>query len=927
MDSSANLQMFKLKGSIEIHRFDSRNGQLKEVIKQDNVIPDASLIFLLNWNSTSNFFGNKFISLSTQTTTPTPNSNTLTGIIATGYVPSGVTSPDWYEGIVPPFGQVRNRFDSPPSGIPRTFYTVALSNQSTNNNQASVTGIAYAYVKLDISCTQGSFDVLDVYYRVQFQGLNNRNFLDAARVTRDFGRWLFNKQVTSGFRLSYLYASPAKQGSKNDYSAMYALAGFLVAQVPVFTSVLVGWTTGVAIVSHFKWKMQLSQQRAFAVGTIFSQMLQGASDSQDCAYNSSNLVYDKEPFQTGFFHSSGSATPFFDANAPGNSNGKIFLSGTWAGGWPMLFRINLGGSGTVAMTSAASTGATNLSVSAVAAPGIPSGTLISFTNGISTSTTSLTATGATTIAVAALSSPGIPSGTVGSFTYGSGATGVATYTWSVRRHLGFTGSNYTDLALVGNPYRNPNIQAATGMHGWKEENNDVLRFSDRQIVQYDQSGVTLLDLINGDRTDWDNTTSPAIGAGSSSDIRQCATDGSKIYVADRATGLWVIDVAGGTTSNPVAIACYGVDIGRSGVAWAIFNGSLRNSSNWATLVTFTFTGLTDANWNRTKFLKADPGQADDQLAVVADNGSGTNRIIWYKSTGAIATLGYSNANLKSWPSSLDVADTGGFWAMQSLRLNFGLATTSAVANVPALSLTSSIYGTDSFYKISFFGANLITTAALVSSANATIVSYTSLGTVPYVTHLVGGIVISSKLARQLFTDNVFCWENYGWDGSAWQLNLVSQRASSATPQLLGYGISVAFVDGATPPHFTATDYFTEGVCYGLWKDNATDIFYQSQWYTKPVEFNYPVPPGVTISGGTYTLTAVSDGNFIRIETDAIAYLSAFAIAGIPVAAIYVAGETPGVGEISVNGLTGVVTFNASDNGKVFSGYYAWIRFA
>lgn len=913
--------MLALKGSIEIHRIDSRSGKLKEVVKKNNVIPDATLVSLLSWNSAQNFFGGKFISISTQTSTPTPNSNTLTGIIATGYVPAGVTSPDWYEGTTPPFGQVRNRLDPPPGGIPRTFYTVALSNQGSNNNQASVTGIAYAYVKLDISCTQGSFDTLDIYYRVQFQNLNNRKFLDSDRATKDFGRWLFNKSA-GGFRISYLSVVPAKIGSAN-YPALYYLSG---QQIALFAAVNSGWASGTAIASHFKWKYALSNTRLLTVGSIYSLMLQGWSDTQDCVYNATNFNYDKEPFQTGFWHSSGGTTPFFDANAAGNSNGKPTLSGSWTGGWPMLFRLTIGGTGTVTAATTAATGATSIAVGAVSSPGIPAGTVITFSNGNTATTTSLTATGATTIAVSALSSPGIPSGATGSYSYGAGATGVATYTWSVRRHLGFSGSTYTDLSFAGNSYRNPNLQPAPGIHGWKEENNDVLRYSDRQIVQYDQSGVTLLDLISGDHTDWDNITSPAIGAGSSSDIRQCATDGSKIYVADRATGLWIIDVAAGTATNPISTACYGVDVGRSGVAWAIFNGSLRNSSNWSAVVSFTFAGLTDGNWTRTKFLKADPGQSDDQLAIVADNGAGTNRVIWYKSTGAIASTGYSGSDLKSWPASLDVADTGGLWAIQSKKLNFAATTSSALSAASNLSLAGSLYGTDNYYKISFVGANLIAVNTLVSASNATIASFTTIAASSFVTHLVGGMILASRVQRQLFTDNVTCWENYGWSGSAWQLNSNAPKTTHTGAQSLGYGINVAFADGTQPPHFTATDYFTQGVCYGLWKDNATDVFYQSQWYSKPVEFNYPVPGGVAIAG-TYTLTATAETDFVRIETDSISYLAAFQIAGTPVAAVYVNGETPGVNEISINGVTGVVTFNATDNGKTFSGFYAWIRFA
>jgi hypothetical protein len=919
----------QLKGSIEIHRIDSRTGQVQEVIKQDNIIPQATLVSLLSWNSVNNFFGSKFISISTQNTTPDVNNNSLTQIIATGYVATGTMSPEWYEGITPPFGQVRNRFDPPPGGIARTFNTVALANQASNNNQNSVTGIAFAYVKLDLSCTQGSFDTLDIYYRIQFQNISNKGFVDNDSVTKDFGRWLFGSSVIfPSFRMSYLYVHPSNVAVAN-YKNIYALAG---ASAAFFFTSFVNWFSGTAISSHFKWQYVYQQARSSTVGLgiIFSSMLQGQGETlADSAYNISKFNYPQEPFQTGFWHGSASTTPFFDANNFGSSNGRVTLSGTWTGGWPMLFKINVFVNLTVVTTSAAAAGVTSLTVQTLQ-NAIASGTQISFPNGVIATTTALAAAGGTSIPVQALSGA-ITTNSIGSYASnsGNGGVGTATYNWSVRRHLGFSGSNYTDLALGGNPYRHPLNQPAPGFHGWKDENNDLLRFSNTQIVQYDQTGVTLLDLMSGAYTNYDNTTIPAIGAGASSDIRQCATDGSRVYVACRNTGLWVIDVAAGTATNPVATPCYGVDIGRAGVAWAIFNGSLRNSNNWAASVTFTFTGLTDNNWARTRFLKADPGQTDDQLAIVADNGAGVNRVIWYRSSTAVATLGHSAATLKSWPASLDVSDTGGFWAIQSLRLTFAAATTSAIAAVPSQSLTSSIYGTDTFYKISFVGTSLIAASALISAANAVINSHTAIPASPYVLHMVGGIIIAARYMRQLHTDNVFCWENYGWDGSSWVLGLRTARPTHTAPQPLLHGISVAFANGANPPHFTATDYYTQGICFGLWKDNATDIFYQSQWYSKPVEFGFPIPSGVTIppAGQTYKLTAANDVNYQRIETDSIDVLARFLIAGSPVATVYVNGEPPGPNEITVNGVTGVVTFNSVDAGKSFSGTYAWIRFA
>jgi len=731
-----------LKGIVTIEKI--RNEKVIESITQENVICQSALLGVLGHNSVNNFFGQRLISISTQNTVPDTNNNQLTQIIATGYVPSGVVSPDWFEGVLPPFGQVKNRFDAPIA--PRTFSTVGLASFGTsNNNQASLTSTAFCYLKLDIDCTQTSLDIVDITYRIQFINTSDSGFLNKDAANKDYGRKLFGKSTANpSFGISLLSVSPCQKPISNNWQNVNLESGDTVASV---ISIVSGWdsTNSGAINSHFKWKYIFNQLRTSTIGLgrIFNLMLQGSGESVlKGIYSWSEYKYDKSPFQLGFWHSAGSLNPFFDANAFGSSKGIPRLSGTWLGGFPQLFRINIVNL-TSTNTATVAQNATSVNITNALPYQLLVGTQLIFANGITLVVNAIANVGATTLTISAASG-NIPAGT--SFNYTPGTeVGRALYTWSVRKHLGFNGANYTDLSFNSHPFGFTGTQPIPGIHGWQEYDNDVLRFSDTSVVQYDQNGVSVLNVTNGDLKNFNISTSPSLNV---VDLRQCATDGNLIYCACRNTGLWIINVTANTITNPVTVACYGVDIGRNGVAWAIFNGSLRNSSNWALSQVFMFTGLTDGNWTRARFLKCDPGQTDDQLAIVADNGSSVNRVIWYRSSTVTATLGFQSANIKSYPASLDVSDSGGFWAIQTFRLNFAAATTNPLNTVTSLALTSPLYGSDTFYKISFYNNLLIGTTGLITAANTVNKAYTSLGNNSYITQISGGIVIGSRIMRQ-----------------------------------------------------------------------------------------------------------------------------------------------------------------------------------
>lgn len=335
----------KLSGSVEVEVVDSVTGELKQHIKQTNLIPDNTLIEILNWNATRQFFGIKRISISAQQITPSPLNNTLTQILATGYIPASVESPTWNETLDPPFGQIQNRID--PIGMARDFYTIGLTDLGNNNKHPDGTqAITSAYVKLDTVCTQGATDVVNIFYRIQFDNAGGQGLTNRARY--NFGKELFirHSEEILFFPLSALWNSPKEITNLDSVSVLTLenLAGFRDAFG------VTGWTQGIRIDNHFKWKYVFNKGKNELVGLLIHSFVQGFDDAFK-GYSSTRFENPQEPFQTGFWHSSNAPGPFFDSSFSGTSQGEIELSGMWTGTTPQLYKITITTSGAVGVAT------------------------------------------------------------------------------------------------------------------------------------------------------------------------------------------------------------------------------------------------------------------------------------------------------------------------------------------------------------------------------------------------------------------------------------------------------------------------------------------------------------------------------------------------------------------------------------------------
>lgn len=504
----------------------------------------------------------------------------------------------------------------------------------------------------------------------------------------------------------------------------------------------------------------------------------------------------------------------------------------------------------------------------------------------------------------------------------AGATGVAEYRFQYKRTLGFLGNSYSRLELPNIwklPQTLPSIVAApyTKAHGWQEASNDVLAYSNEQVVFYDTDGASLINIMDGTHTDWDVTTAPSLAV---SAIAQCATDGSKIYVACRNTGFWTIDVAANTVTRLLTEPCYGVDVGRNGRVWVVTQGGVRTSlNNYGAALSLNFADL-NGNWQRAYYIKCDPSDVLDKCAIAYDK-SGTVTICWVQGSNNTCTLGLGSRCTAS-PATMDVSDTGSFWASfagSSYGLTFASTGSQNLNTLPSR---------NSRAKIAFIGANVITNDSLRNSSNVAVVSYTTLSGIAsnFVVHLGDGLVMSELWIYHLFSTVADGWTNMGWNGSAWVEGNASSKVTHADAQDILDGLKIQFANGtATAPIFDIGERFNVPICWGLWKTNIVTFSFNAAWYSKDVVFDEPInAPIPNAAPYKIHLTAGDRADFFALETDSLSLVD-IAIAGVPPTAKKISPALPASGEIAIDVTNKDLIFNAADAGKLVAGTYAWIK--
>jgi hypothetical protein len=854
-----------LKGIVTIQARDADTGELLWQRTEKNLVPDATRKSLIDLSlGGNNALGKSFIALGTSAVSPTLANNTVANIVAGGRVPAGVTSPTLVDSADPPYLQIQNRFDN--TGSDRTFASISLIAESLGNSISPVTKNVYAYLNLSPTVTQGDNEVLDVFYRVQFDPTTS--YMSSAFI---HDLLYYNANYTNYFNfpgMNYVSFSFQKPNSSYiNYTGVYYFGfGSTASHNPVPWT---GFDSATWVDNEHKYRYVLNRSSSQDLGLICSSALRGYGFSQT-SYAMSPVLPGYSPFQSVFSHSSSSTTPFFTPLQTASGTGSLTLGGTWAGGFPEIYKIKI-----------------------------------------------LT----------------------------TGEIGTSTYRFSRRKTLGFEGNTFVE-AVVLNAYFGGGLPPFPNAHGWSEADVDFSKYSSTQVLQYDATGVSVVNLIDGSYT-----TYGAHNGLNVTNVCQVCSLTNIIYVACRATGLWSINNDTQVITHVSGTPCYGVDYFTGGPVVAVFEGSLRSSTSWGTSLSFDISTIGGV-WSDIKFIRAIPDSTDSQLALAV--AGSTQKICYYSTSGGpVAGPGYTVTDMRPcnlrWidatlcdflltPKSVYATPLGG----QSLsRLAWGSNSFLANAAYPAGQTLRGELAVYKNYYVTSYGlhdANLSDSSTVPNSMalNGGVLNSYNPNYYPPFTNLIylgEGIWYGGKYLFHLLGDShPDTWEDYGWDGSSWVLGNTGGKATHSDSQALIDGITVTFTGGTGTPDFYGGDYYTQGVMSGLWKDPFTTLSYVDSVYARPIVEGVPI--SWTIPGGSGSLTHVLDEaptgltpdiSWERVETYDRAYTMSVKLNGTPVNTIYIAGEAPGPSEVTVDAVNGTLTFNSADRGKVVTGYYTLIQ--
>lgn len=864
----------KLRGFVDVVVRDAVSGAVKRTHHQENLVPDATLFGFL-YDFANPLLGGKQIALSTTNVAPSRTNSTMTNVVAVGSVPFGGISPTANFAANPPYLQIQNRIDA--IGVARTFYQIGLVSYGANSQLNYITTQTYAYLLLSVPLTQGPDEILDIFYRIQFlktglSGLNPRFMTDMLQTQLENNFNSFFPNLT--------FTSPLPQ-EKPDMPWIDPLAAaFDLVLNSDRNGGTLTWNYAGFLYDFYKFKRQRSYDLGDYIGVIFNSLQHGISRIST-AYAWDSLPLPSSPFQTMFTHGPNAYLPFLDTLNLATGSGKPTLSGNWVEGWPQMWRIEL------------------------------------------TST---------------------------------GAIGTATYKFSRRYHMGFNGNAYSDR-IVHNPFYSTTAQPFVGAHGFAPGPKEVPRHSERKLVHYDATGVSLVDLLNGDYINWDATTlnpDSTVGAPRwdlpATTIGQVASDGTFIWVACRATGLYKLNPANRTVTLITANPTYGVGVGQGGLVWAATSAGLFNSNDWSTPVSFTYTGISDS-WTSVLFLRVDPNTSTQRMGFATPT-----RLVWFSNTTAPTSGPTYGASALRGPWNIAVS-TEGRWGIASNGTltapndvcdvgfcQWGGTSANPIINYYLGGVDGTIVysnGTVRAQKgvVGFLGEYLLNYVNLVDPTTGFSVSGTPIqgqwnnsnyDLLDFWTPLVGGLVCTGKLVwHGTPNSDPLTWETYGWTGSDWSRSSTNSKATHTETFPLVAGVNIAFASGVVAPDFSTGDFYTQGICKGLWKDNATTISFAFSHYCKPVVFDLPFS-GTVPSAAPYTyvfpaapLGSAPNANWLRLETEAVQTIRVN-LGGVPVSTVYTNGETPGQNEVSINGVTGLFTFNPASAGRAISGTASYI---
>lgn len=267
---------------------------------------------------------------------------------------------------------------------------------------------------------------------------------------------------------------------------------------------------------------------------------------------------------------------------------------------------------------------------------------------------------------------------------------------------GLSGSNTNAAGVVTYPGKSSMVTA----HYRGNKQNILEWITTKHIISHDDTGVTFIDIVSSDYTNFDALSTPALNL---ANIRQAVSlsDGT-LYVADAVVGLWkIVDPLGTPVVSKIASVltnmdtnkCYAVFEGYSNSLWAVFEGGLANSTDggatWLTYtaqnggwthstlptVSGTETITATTNWSTIKMGRSDIEQSDNRVGLIRSSPSTGSMLTWWKAGFPavdvnIADNTFSNTWMSTNILSGDTARTnffkcsrrGGMWILYNVEV-------------------------------------------------------------------------------------------------------------------------------------------------------------------------------------------------------------------------------------------------------------------
>lgn len=493
---------------------------------------------------------------------------TTEGLLVVGTKPSSQTSPVAYTTDVSiPFVQFYNRIDPPSTS--RTFNIIGLTVEGVG----ATTVYPLTILMVEPVCTQAPEEFIDVVYNLEIVKGNSYYFTN--QFEKDWVNYFVSASSFDMHIPSCSYCALPRNPSQVD--GYEFLNVYSLGQLSKYyqTRQYLHYNSPLKQGKYVELVPGDTNYTISAIGFVINTIFLGVGNTRNVNYNvypyywESNPSTLTSPFQSKFNKKADALYPFWEPNDTPNSSGDIVFGGTWTPytRFPEIVKI-------------------------------------------------LIVTG--------------------------GSVGTATYRIQIKKFVRMSTSTNSNQAVSNNngnswnldkgetvPFLNPSNPHPK--HHGQGIACPKTRWKGEQIVMYDRTGITLINLYDGTFTTWDSLSTPSLNV---SEICQCETvpNENLMYVACRVTGLYRINVTSNTVTQLNNSPCYGVCVGGSGKIYAAFEGRISNSDNWATPLSITAAGINSGNtpegtapsWNRIRYIKANPWDTSDKLGIIINKTNGTN---------------------------------------------------------------------------------------------------------------------------------------------------------------------------------------------------------------------------------------------------------------------------------------------------------------